>query len=243
MSVKSMASLKIKLRNPSLFWMAVRESMPIMCGIIPFGITCGVMGLTSGLNPIETVLMSALVFAGASQFIAIDMLGAGITGFGVIIFTTLMVNLRHLLMGASLAPHITKLPLSLQGLLAFGLVDESYALTANQIHRGGYSALYQAGAQISLYVIWVLSTMTGIIIGGRISNPMEWGLDFAMPATFLVLLIPRLADRVSLYVCGISAMLAVIGAQYLPGKWYIIIACVVATIVGGLLERREENEE
>jgi len=103
-AVKTAPSLEDNRGNTAMFWLAVRESMPIMCGIIPFGITCGVMGLTAGLNSLETVFMSVLVFAGASQFIAIDMLAAGITGFGVIVFTTLLVNLRHLLMGASLAP-------------------------------------------------------------------------------------------------------------------------------------------
>ncbi len=242
-AVKSLSSMEDGRKNTAMLWRAVRDTIPIMFGVVPFGITCGIMGLTAGLSSLETVFMSVLVFAGASQFIAIDMLGAGIMGWWVIVLTTLLVNLRHLLMGASLAPHVNKLPLTMQGALAFGLVDESYALTANQIHREGYSAYYQTGVQISLYIIWAFSTLAGTVLGEKISNPLEWGLDFAMPATFLVLLMPRLTDRISLYVCIISAIFAVLGALYLPGKWYIIIACIAATIAGGFLERGDQGEE
>lgn len=222
-------------------WVALRECTPVILGIIPFGIACGIMGLTANLSGLETISMSIIVFAGAAQFIGITMLGAGITGWGIIILTTLLVNLRHLIMGSSLAPHMMKLPFPLQALLAFLLTDETYAMTVSRIHKDSYSALYQLTASITFYLVWILSTVVGVVLGGYIPDPLTWGLDFAMPATFLVLLIPHLIDRTSLIVFGAAAVVSVLAAMYLPGKWYIIIACLVASLIGGLLEGDNEH--
>ncbi|MTV48400.1 branched-chain amino acid ABC transporter permease [Heliobacillus mobilis] len=219
------------------FRIALRDTSPILLGIVPFGITCGVMGLTAGLTPLETIMMSIMVFAGASQFVAISMLGAGITSWSVIVFTTLLVNLRHLLMGASLAPYMSQLPKPLQALLAFVLTDESYAITISRTHNGHYSGAYQLGTSVLLYTTWAVSTAVGAYLGSYFPDPLAWGLDFAMPATFMVLLIPRLMeDRIQQIVCAIAAVLAVAGALLLPGKWYIIIACLAASAVGAYLE-------
>lgn len=225
------------------FWQGVISSGPILLGVIPFGITCGVMGLTSGLTSLETVMMSFLVFAGASQFIAITMLGAGITGWSVIVLTALLVNLRHMLMGASLAQYMVHQPVTRQMLLSFLLTDEAYAMTISRILRGEYSAAYHLGVSISMYVTWGLATIAGVLVGNYIPDPLAWGLDFAMPATFLVLLFPRITDRVSLVVCIISGLIAVVGAIYLPGKWYMIAACFGAVLVGGLMEGAKASAE
>lgn len=225
------------------FWHGVIDSGPLLLGIVPFGITCGIMGLTAGLTGLETVLMSFVVFAGASQFIAITMIGAGITGWGVIVLTTLLVNLRHLLMGVSLAPYLIRQPVSYQALLSFLLTDESYAMTVSRIAQNGYSAPYQLGVSISIYLSWGLATGAGVAAGSYIPDPLAWGLDFAMPATFLVLLLPRLTDKISVTVCLVAAVVAVIGAAYLPGKWYMIAACGAAVLVGGLMEGRAEDAQ
>lgn len=225
------------------FWIGVRDSIPLVIGMIPFGITCGLMAITAGLTSSETILMSMFVFAGAAQFIAITMLGAGINGWGLIVVTTLLVNLRHLLMGASLAPYIIRLPIYMQALLSFGMVDETYAITINRIDKEGYSVSYQLGANIIFYSVWLVSTAVGILLSGYISDPLAWGLDFALPAIFISILIPRLINPVALAVCGTAAVVAVLGALYLPGKWYIIAACLAATAVGGLMEKEAEHAD
>lgn len=224
-------------------WIALRECAPVVLGIVPFGITCGIMGLTAKMSGVETILMSIFVFAGASQFIAITMLGAGIKGWGIIVLTTLLVNLRHLIMGSSLAPYMIRLSFPLQSLLAFFLTDEAYALTISRIHKSRYSVLYQLTVSTVLYLVWVLATIAGVVLGSYISDPLTWGLDFAMPATFLVLLIPLLADRISLIVFGMAAVVSVLASLYLPGKWYIIIACLTASILGGVLEGDRAHAE
>jgi 4-azaleucine resistance transporter AzlC len=223
------------------FWKGVISSGPILLGVIPFGITCGIMGLTAGLTSTETVMMSLLVFAGASQFIAITMLGAGITSCSAIMLTTLLVNLRHMLMGASLAQYMVQHPKPQQALLSFLLTDEAYAVTVSRIHQVGYSAAHQLGVSLSLYVTWGLSTIAGVLVGSYIPDPLAWGLDFAMPATFLVLLFPRLTDRISLVVCIVAGLIAIAGALYLPGKWYMIAACLGAVLTGGLMEGAKAN--
>lgn len=221
-------------------WVALRECTPVVLGVVPFGITCGIIGLTAKMSGVETILMSVFVFAGASQFIGITMLGAGM-GWGIIILTTLLVNLRHLIMGSSLAPFMMRLSFPLQAFLAFFLTDEAYALTISRIHKAKYSVLYQLTVSTTLYLVWVLSTVAGVLLGSYISDPLSWGLDFAMPATFLVLLIPLLADRKCLIVFGMAAVVSVVAALYLPGKWYIIIACLTASLIGGLLEGDKEH--
>lgn len=220
---------------------AFRQCLPVVIGVIPFGITCGIMGLTAKLSGTETILMSVFVFAGASQFIGITMLSSGLASGGMIILTTLLVNLRHLIMGSSLAPSMIRLPFPLQALLAFFLTDEAYALTTSRIYKEGYSVVYQLTVSTMLYLVWVLSTVVGVILGNYISDPLVWGLDFAMPATFLVLLIPLLSNHISLLVFIMAAVVSVISASYLPGKWYIIIACLAASLMGGLLEGESKH--
>ena len=222
----------------SEFWIGVRDSVPLVVGVMPFGITCGIMALTAGLTGGEAMAMSMFVFAGAAQFIAITMIGAGIKGWGIIVFTTLLINLRHLLMGASLAPYIIRLPIFLQALLSFGMVDETYAITIDRAQKKEYNASYQMGATAFFYSAWILSTGIGVLLSGYISDPLAWGLDFAMPAIFLAMLIPRLVNPVAIVVCGAAAVVAVVGVLYLPGKWYIIAACLTATAIGGLMEER-----
>ena len=219
-----------------------KDCLPLSAGIIPFGLTCGILGSIAGFSVFEITFMSMTVFAGAAQFMAIAMIGSGVTSWAAIILTTFLINLRHLLMGASLSPYLLKLPRPLQYLLAFGMVDESYALTINRIEKKGYSLGYHLGVCSFLYIIWNLSTFLGAIFYKIIPNPLEWGIDFALPATFMVLLMPRLADRTSLIVCLVSALCAILGALFLPGKWYIILAAVAAAFVGGLLERSKRDE-
>jgi len=221
----------------------IRDSLPVIVGVVPFGLACGIMGITVGMTPLETVLMSALVFAGASQFVAMTMIGAGPAGWGLIVLTTLLINLRHLLMGASLAPHMHRLPVPLQAFLAFGIVDETYALIMDRVRQNGYHPGYHLGCYLSFYIAWVTATAVGVYMGERITDPLAWGLDFAMPAMFLALLMPRLADKTSYLVCTLAAVVSVAGALYLPGKWYIIIACLVAGAAGGLLEGKNDAEQ
>ncbi len=208
---------------------AVQDSAPILLGLVPFGLTCGVMGLTGGLSPGEIILMSVLVFAGAAQFIAITMVGSNIALWGIIL-TTLLINLRYLLMGASLAPFTLRQSFAKQALLSFLLTDESYALTIARTAQRGNSFPYHLGVSLAIYIVWIVSTVIGVVVGNYIPDPLAWGLDFAMPATFMVLLFPVLKTGSVSW----SVRLPHNGrfGRLLPArKWYIIISCLLATIL------------
>ncbi|MGE5422238.1 MAG: AzlC family ABC transporter permease [Ignavibacteriales bacterium] len=241
MQDKSKRAELMKSQGSREIWIGVRDALPLMLGLLPFGITCGILALAAGLTGVEAVMMSLLVYAGAAQFISISMLAAGVSDWTIITLTTLLINLRHLLMGASMAPYMLKLPVPVQAFLTFGLTDESFALNTAYISGKAYSPYYQAGSQTALYLMWSVSTTIGVLLGAYITDPLAWGIDFAMPAIFLALLIPRLVDRTSLIVCFVSAVLALLGNLYLPGKWYIIIACAAACLVGGLLKGGERD--
>lgn len=223
------------------FQEGVRDTLPIIVGVVPFGLAYGIVAQSIGLTSGETLAMSLLVFAGAAQFVSLPMFVEG-AGIVLISLTALLINLRHLLMGASLAPYMKGLSLPAKALLSFGMADETYAVTISRAQTIGYSAAYQLGSNMTGYITWAVSTVCGTFLGSHISDPLTWGLDFAMPATFLALLIPRLIDRKSLLVCIIAAVVSIAAAVAIPGKWYIIIACLTAAAAGGFMERCDNDE-
>lgn len=223
------------------FRAGVRDTLPLMLGVFPFGLAYGIFGQSVGLTSGETLLMSLTVFAGAAQFISLPMFAAG-AGLVMISLTALLINLRHLLMGASLVPYMEKLSLPWKAFLCFGMADETYAVTISRAQTLGYSRDYHFGSNATGYVTWAISTVLGVVLGAHISNPLAWGLDFAMPATFLALLVPRLINRTSLIVCGVAGVVSVAAAVLIPGKWYIILACLAAVAVGACMERGEPDE-
>ena len=227
--------------NSREFRAGVRDTLPLMLGVFPFGLAYGIFGQSVGLTPGETVLMSLTVFAGAAQFISLPMFAAG-SGLVMISLTALLINLRHLLMRASLVPYMEKLPMAWKAFLCFGMADETYAVTISRAQTVGYSRDYHFASNATGYVTWAVSSVLGVLLGSHISNPLAWGLDFAMPATFLALLIPRLVDRTSLVVAGVAGVVSVAAAVLIPGKWYIILACLAAVAVGSWMEGGEPDE-
>lgn len=228
--------------NINQFREGMIDTIPIMFGVFPFGLAYGIVAQSNGLTAGETMAMSLLVFAGAAQFVCLPMFAES-AGLAMISLTAFLINLRHLLMGASLAPHMAGLSTPLKALLAFGMADETYAITIQRIQQKGYSPAYQLGSNTAGYFTWALSTAGGILLGSHLSDPLSWGLDFAMPATFLALLIPRLTNKVSLAVCLVAAGVSLWAAIAIPGKWYIIIACLSGVAAGGLMERRETHAD
>ncbi|GAB4205689.1 MAG: hypothetical protein OHK0022_32010 [Roseiflexaceae bacterium] len=217
-------------------------TLPLWLGAAPFGAVYAVTALAAGLSPAETLLMSLIVFAGASQFTAAGLVAAGAAPLAIVV-TTLVVNARHLLLAASLAPFVrTERPLT-KALLAFQLTDETYALGIRRFLEGRGSTAFQLGANLSLYLCWQLSTIAGILLGALIPNPDAYGLGLVFPLTFIALLVPllreaaRARDTITLAVAALAALLAVGGALLLPGQWYLMIAGVGASGVGAAVRR------
>ena len=229
--------------DPRKFFTGLRKTFPFMVGLIPFGLAYGIMGAQAGLNLAEIMFMSVVVFAGSAQFMAVEMISQNI-GIVFIAFSTLLINLRHILMGLSLSPYLSRLRARWLYILAFGMVDETYAVTIDYYQKGAGDSgnpYFMLGSSAAIYFSWLLTSFIGAILGSSIQDPLAWGLDFAMPATFLSILIPQIKSMRMLLVMLISGVSAVAFLLLIPGKWYIIMATLLAVAAGTTMEIVQER--
>ncbi len=220
------------------------RTMPVVIGVIPFGLAYGVVAVQAGLSIGETMLMSLVVFAGASQFMAAGMFQAG-AGGPWIVFSTLLINLRHLVMGLSLSSYFPDEKNGWRRALAFGMADECYLVSVvhfrEQTEPLGRRQFLLASALL-MYVVWAASSLVGAVAGHSISDPLAWGLDFAMPATFLTLLLPQVVSLRLFVVTVVAGAAATASYLLIPGKWYILIAVAAGMAAGLALEGRDGLE-
>jgi 4-azaleucine resistance transporter AzlC len=209
-------------------------TLPLAPGTIAFGLLYGMMARQVGFAPWEALAMSVIVHAGSAQFIALDMWNA--SAAGPIILTTLVVNLRHLLLGASIAPYLSGLSQAWKAVLALWMSDESYALAIAAYERGEGSHGFFLGANVGVALVWWVSGWTGAVLGRAIPDPTGYGLDLVFPLAFLGLLMAFLKDRIHVAVALVAGIFALLGLQVLPGKWYVIAAGLVGSTAGVLLE-------
>ncbi|MCC6458506.1 MAG: AzlC family ABC transporter permease [Caldilineaceae bacterium] len=220
------------------FIAGVRAISPLLIGSIPFAIIFGALAVTNGVSPMTAAAMSAFVFAGSAQFVAVGMLAAGADNW-IIILTTLIVNLRHVLYAATLAPHMKHLSQRWLLPLGFWLTDESFMVAIQRYNQNDRSPLkhwFHLGTTALFYVNWQFFTYVGLWAGRAIPNPGGWGLDFAFPATFLGMLMPQLVSR-SVVACVISAGTAAMLFNPLPHKLGLIIAAFCGVAAGIVVER------
>lgn len=221
-----------------IFWEGVRAEFPLLVGVFPFGMIYGALALNAGLSLAASQMMSSIVFAGSSQFIAAQLIHDAAPGL-VIVLTIAVVNLRHMLYSASLAPYLKNLPVRWKVLLAYLLTDEAYAPTALKFEREGISPLghwFLFGAGLALWSTWQVSTGLGIFLGA--SLPQSWPLDFALPLTFIALVMPALKNRPAI-AAALSAGLVALLAYGLPFKLGLILAALTGILVGTVLEGRK----
>ena len=211
----------------------LRTSIPVALGVFAYGLVFGVLARQAHLSSAEALLMSGLVFAGASQFIALGLWATPLP-VGAIILTTLIVNLRHVLMGAALRPWFARLsPLATYG-SAFFISDESWALTMGQFARGKRNGAFLLGSGVAIFVAWLSATLVGRTLGGIVSDPARWGLDFAFTAVFIALLVGLWKGKGDLLPWAVAAVVAAGAAHWLPGKWYILLGGIAGSLVGAL---------
>lgn len=212
-------------------WMGIKGSVPIMMGYVPIGNALGVLAAQAGLTPVETGAMSIFVYAGASQFIGVGMLAAGL-GPATIALTTLLVNLRHLLMSAALSPYMKHLSRGRVAAFAFFITDETFAVSTIAFReRGNADSAYMVGLYGTAYVSWVLATTAGALVGRAFVVPEALGLDFALPAMFIGLLAGQLRDKSGVIAAVVAGAAAVLGSSSLGG-WSVMGASVLAATVG-----------
>lgn len=224
------------------FSRGLRDSVPMLVGIAPFGIIYGTLAGVSGLSLWQSVGMSLFVYAGSAQFIVISLMGAGASAV-VILLTTFIVNLRHVLYSATLQPQVSQLPQRWRVLLAFWLTDETFAVVQRfyQVHgRTPLAHWYWLGVATALYACWVLSSLVGVLFGQAVPDMAGWGLEFAMLATFIGIVVPLLRDKPQ-----VAAALAAAGVALLTQAWPYKLGLMAAAFsgiaVGVLLERRKAN--
>jgi 4-azaleucine resistance transporter AzlC len=211
-------------------------TLPLAPGVIAFGLVYGVTAVQAGFTPLQAYLMSLMVHAGSSQFVAVGMWNTS-TGLAIIL-TTLIINLRHMLMGASIAPYVRHLPTRWKALLAMWMSDESYALSIARYQKGECSHLYFFGANLGIYLYWPLSGLIGALIGTTISDPSKYGLDLIFPLAFIGLLSVFIDGWLPMVVALASGALALGAVELLPGKWYVLVAGIAGSLLGLLLEER-----
>jgi len=217
------------------FIAGIKAQLPILVGGIPFGLIYGVLALSSGIPAGQAQAMSAIVFAGSAQFITAQLVGHGTPAL-VIVLTAAVVNLRHALYSASVAPYLHTLrPLWKWG-LAYLLTDEAYAVAITRFQRQDASPhqhWFLLGCGLAEWVTWQASTAVGIFIGAQV--PASWSLDFTLALTFIALVVPNLRDRPSLG-AALSAGVTAVVAYGLPYKLGLVCAALVGVLVGMGLE-------
>ncbi len=232
------------------FVRGMRAIVPLVIGAAPFGIIFGAVAVSGGvvaegetahqLSPLAVQSMSLFVYAGASQFIAAELV-RNAAAVLVVIFTTLIVNLRHTLYSASLAPYLHGFPQRWLAPLAFGLTDEVFVVSIaryQQADSSPYKHWYQAGAAVLMYSGWQFFTLIGILAGRSIppEQVARLGLSFAATVTFIGMLIPMLQSR-ALLISAAAAGAASVLFYGLPNRLGLLAAALVGIAAGVLAER------
>jgi 4-azaleucine resistance transporter AzlC len=220
----------------------MRLFLPVAISIASYGVVWGVLAGQAGLSPLEVIAMSGFVYAGASQFVAIDMWSP--TGLPIvsIVVATAVINLRMLLMTATLRQQFSGVPRWKALLAMFIVSDEVWAMTMAERAKGGGGMAFMLGCGTLAWVGWVGSTLAGRLLGAVIDDPAAYGLDFAFTATFLALLLSMWKGRGDLAPWLAGGAIAIAVAHYVPGTWYIIAGGLGGSFIGALLQHRRQTD-
>ena len=209
----------------------------MLVGAAPFGLIFGTLAISSGLPVWLTLGLSALVFAGSSQFVAVSLIGGG-AALPVIWLTTFVVNLRHALHSATLLPYARALPARWRWALAFWLTDETFAVVESRLRHHAKlqdGAHYWLGSSLAMYFNWQIWTIAGVLLGQRLPGLATLGLDFAMVATFAAIVALQLRERPVLSAAVVAGTVALL-ARAVPFKLGLMLAAVAGVGAGMLAE-------
>src|SRR5450432_1348404 len=224
------------------FFEGVRDMTPVLIGIVPFGMVCGIGAIAAGISPVAALAMSAIMFSGAAQIIASQLLAAG-APLPVIVLSCLVVGLRFLVYSAAMAPYLRPLDHRWRNVLSFVLTDQAFAGTIQRFRDSDdlrANASYFLGGGLFLWVAWQLSTLAGILVGQVI--PAAWQLEFVVPLCFIAVLAPLLRDRVTLLVVVVAGV-AVVALDAMPMRLSMICAGLIGIAAGAFADTvRGEHE-
>ena len=216
------------------------EMLPACVGLVPFGIVCGVGAAAAGASWLTSLGMSAIIFSGAAQIVAAQMMAAD-APFLVIVLTTLVLGLRFLMYSAAIAPYLKPLPVRWQRALAFMLSDQVFAAAIRRFHMDDdrlAAGRHFLGSGFALWLAWQVSCMLGFFAGNLI--PSSWSLEFAVPLCFIALVAPLFRDTPSI-LAATSAGIAVLALAHLPMKLNLIAAGLIGILVGTVADLARER--
>ncbi|HET7776751.1 MAG TPA: AzlC family ABC transporter permease [Azospira sp.] len=231
-----------QLTSRAAFLLGLRALLPLLLGVAPFGVIYGVVALQSGIPPVAAVLMSSVVFAGSAQFLLAQLIGLGAPAL-LMVGAVAVLNLRHALYSASVAPLLGHLPRPWKFVLAYLLTDEAYAAAIPHLLEPANRAVRHwvlLGSGVALWSGWQLSTLAGVLLGQEL--PPDLPLDFALPLTFIAIVVPLIDSRARLaaaLVAGAAAVLAV-GLPYKLGLFTAALAGLAAGVL--LLPQRVRGD-
>jgi 4-azaleucine resistance transporter AzlC len=212
-----------------------------MIGNIPFAFVTGVAGAKAHLNLFEITTMSAVVYAGAAQLVALQMIASGVVTVPFVLLASLVVNLRYLMYSSALVKPLEEFRGWRKMMTAFLLVDQNFVMTVERFPELGpkLSPWFYLWVGTPIWLNWVCFTVVGFLVGGQV--PERWGLDFAVPLCFLVLLLPTLKDRPSVAAAVVGG-LAATSLVALPYRLGLFIGVLSGIVAGVLLENARARE-
>ncbi|AGT11234.1 AzlC family ABC transporter permease [Paracoccus aminophilus] len=224
---------------PSPVLRGIKDALPMMLGFVPFAFVLGAQAAQKGLSPVEVPMLTGFNFAGGSEFAAVA-LWSSPPHLLLIVAVTLLINSRHLLMGAAMVPFFKGQPLRKVLPALFFLCDEVWALALAEGRRTGRVDLrYYAGAAGSLYLTWVSCTAIGALIGPVLGDITRFGFDMAFPAVFLVMLAGMWKGARAAFPWLVALIAAVLACIFLPGAWYVPAGTLAGLLTAYLMARPE----
>ena len=219
-----------------IFLKGIIDVSPLMIPVVPFGLIFGVLAIDVGFTPLQAMGMSLIVFGGASQIVLLQLFSGGASSL-VIISSVGAVNSRHLLYGAVVSEHLSDLKLIWKIIISYFLIDQAFAISNEYFKknkkRNRYFHLVGGGA--ACWIIWQSTTLLGIILGSAI--PEKLGLSFAVPLTFLALLVNDFRKFTNLVVIIVSGSVATLGYNFIPFKAYVIFAALAGLLTAMILTK------
>ncbi|USD67881.1 AzlC family ABC transporter permease [Vibrio sp. SCSIO 43136] len=228
--------------NKQLMFAGAKTIAPLCIGAFPFSFIIGAMSIQAGLSITQSILSAMLTIAGSSQLVAYGMIQHG-GSMLVIMFTSFVINLRHVLYSASLAEIAKGQPLHIRALMAFGLTDEVYAGTYKGVREHKYGAhWFYLGAMGLFYVNWVVANTLGALVGSSFPDIANFGLEFAMVAAFIAIVVPQLKERECI-VAAVVSMVAGVLFSSLPHSLGLVVAASIGVFVGYQMDLMTEREQ
>lgn len=220
----------------SALWRGITKALPIVSGYIPVGFAYGVLSQKAGISQLNAILMPILLYAGAGQFIAVGLIAKHTSMFSII-FTIFIVNLRHLMMASALAPYLSRWRKRELAAFGFEMTDEAFAVHSTNFPKGVPSKTEVFATNVTAHASWILGGVLGVIAGRLIKDVKPYGLDYALIALFIALVVLQVTNRIQFFVAIFTGTLSVVLLQAGVARWNVIFATLIGATLGAVIEQ------